>query len=547
MLLLSLPILLVSLAAPAPATAAPPKPDPTSVTTRLDGPWPPSSVLAAEPGGLAPAATAVANTCPAAPYGIHSSAPGTGRTVALTFDDGPGVTTPQILSILQERGLPATFFNIGVNEAVRPAWVRNEQTAGYALGNHTWDHPEMPTLTASQQAVEMDRESAQSASLVGRAPCLFRPPYGEYDTNTLTLAQARGMTVWNWNVDTEDWKAGTATDQSWVDRIISRAQAGASLSHPVILMHNPPAGIPATVAALPVIIKFYADRGYTFVDLYGRPGQRPAPGDARTAGGEQLTYRSADGALHLRTGNGGWTADESLGGDIVGGPATIAQSSTLMSSFVTGSDNVVRQRTHPDAGGGTWIDLGGAATSKPAAAVSPNGSVQVAIRGGNGAIYLRGYQPGSGWGGWQSLGGYLTSAPAVAITADGRLTVVAVGGDRALWLRQRSGSSWGAWQRIGGATNAEPALTASSDGSRLVAVVRGTDGAAWLTVAGSAATSWSPWQTRGGALSSGPAVAKSGSSLVIAAYGTNGTIYRNVATGGSNATGWGGWTPVPAA
>src|SRR5215212_7398275 len=149
----------------------------------------------------------------------------------------------------------------------------------------------MPTLSSTGQAAEMDRATAEQNSLVAVGSCVFRPPYGEYDSTTLSLAQQRRMTVWNWSVDTEDWKAGTSTDPSWVDRIITRAEAGGSLNHPVILMHNPPTGIPATVAALPAIIKFYADRGYTFVDLYGRTGQRPAPGVARTAGGEQLTAR----------------------------------------------------------------------------------------------------------------------------------------------------------------------------------------------------------------------------------------------------------------
>jgi len=64
--------------------------------------------------------------------------------VALTFDDGPGKTTMALLSILQRAGTPATFFNLGVNLAVRPAEVRSEATLALALGNHTWDHPRMP-------------------------------------------------------------------------------------------------------------------------------------------------------------------------------------------------------------------------------------------------------------------------------------------------------------------------------------------------------------------------------------------------------------------
>ena len=65
----------------------------------------------------------------------------------------------------------------------------------------------MTTLTAAGQAAEMDNATAEQASVVGRAPCFFRPPYGAYNSTTLSLAQARRMAVFNWSVDTEDWKA----------------------------------------------------------------------------------------------------------------------------------------------------------------------------------------------------------------------------------------------------------------------------------------------------------------------------------------------------
>jgi uncharacterized protein with LGFP repeats len=75
------------------------------------------------------------------------------------------------------------------------------------------------------------------------------------------------MSVWNWSVDTEDWKAAGSGSADWVNRIVSLAQAGGSQTHPVVLMHNQPGGNPATVTALPTIIQFYRDRGYGFVSL----------------------------------------------------------------------------------------------------------------------------------------------------------------------------------------------------------------------------------------------------------------------------------------
>ncbi len=237
-----------------------------------------------------------ATACSAAPYGVRSSAPsvlGAGRTVALTFDDGPGRDTGRMLAILAANHVTATFFNLGNNEAGNHATVRAEHAAGYALGDHTWDHKSLPSLGASGQGTEMDRERSEQASLTGAYPCLFRPPYGSYNATTLLLAQQRHMRVWNWSVDTEDWKAAGSGDGYWVNRITSRAEAGGSQLHPVILMHNQPGGNPATVAALPRIISYYRARGYTFVDLLGNTGvatvRAISPTSGRTAGGTRIT------------------------------------------------------------------------------------------------------------------------------------------------------------------------------------------------------------------------------------------------------------------
>jgi len=222
-------------------------------------------------GGQAPTPpelTAARSNCPRAPYGPYSDAPGRNRTVALTFDDGPGRSTAQILRMLRTYRVPATFFNIGENEAVRRSLVKDEFRAGDALGNHTWNHPDMTRLSAGQQAAEMDRTIAEQRSIVGVAPCLYRPPYGTYTATTLRLAQHRHMGVWLWSVDTEDWEADGSGSSFWVHRIIRLAeQEGRALRHPVVLMHNQPAGNPATVSALPTIIHFFRVHGYHFVRL----------------------------------------------------------------------------------------------------------------------------------------------------------------------------------------------------------------------------------------------------------------------------------------
>jgi peptidoglycan/xylan/chitin deacetylase (PgdA/CDA1 family) len=188
--------------------------------------------------------------------------------VALTFDDGPGRSTAGILRILRQFRVPATFFNLGVNAAARPRLLRRELARGFVLGNHTWDHADLVHLTASRQAAEMDRMTAEQENITGTRPCLFRPPYGAYNRTTLRLAQRRRMRVWLWSVDTEDWKADGSGSAYWIDRIVRLAETeGIRLRNPVILMHNQPIGNPATVGALPKVIRYLQRHHYRFVQL----------------------------------------------------------------------------------------------------------------------------------------------------------------------------------------------------------------------------------------------------------------------------------------
>lgn len=543
---LALPLLIaVGLTAGAgTAVAQPPPGVPTS-----EGPWPPRSVLGADPQQVAaPQITAAGSAagCPSAPYGVKSAAPGSGKTVALTFDDGPGKTTMALLSILERAGTPATFFNLGVNSTVRPAPVGAEATLALALGNHTWDHPRMPTLSASAQASEMDKANAEQLALVGRPPCLFRPPYGEYNATTLSLAQQRHMTVWNWSVDTEDWKAGTSTSSSWVTRIVSRAEAGVSLQHPVILMHNPPAGIPATVAALPTIIAFYTARGYRFVDLLGSTGHgQPGPSAAATASGLHVFARATSGVLTERTrrSDGSWTGWTAWGGGLVGGPAAIPVTTTKSAVFVTGTDNRTWENTITDAGAASgWAAIGGLATSRPAAAIQAGAVVTVLVRGANAAAWMRQESVGE-WGGWQSLGGVFNAAPAVAAASGGALVAVGVGTDNALWANYRT-ATWAGWHRVGGVITADPALAGTPSGG-VLAVVRGADNAGWVNVGNATGTSWAGWQNIGGKLASAPSVTVVGSKAEVFAYGTDGRIWGNVASDASTGRGWSGWRLMP--
>ena len=226
------------------------------------------------PARPALAATPTWSSCPTPLAGEQLTAPATSaKTVALTFDDGPGASTAQILSILEREGVRATFFNIGLQEAAWPADVRAEAAGGFLIADHTWSHPDLTTLPSRAQRQQMDSVGAEQRALVGSSPCQLRPPYGDADATTLAVARSLDLSTYLWDVDTEDWKAVGSSSEAWVSRIVGLAESeGGSLAHPVVLMHNQSAPMPATVAALPIVIDYFRSHGYRFVDLLGRSG-----------------------------------------------------------------------------------------------------------------------------------------------------------------------------------------------------------------------------------------------------------------------------------
>ncbi|NNN03201.1 MAG: polysaccharide deacetylase family protein [Acidimicrobiaceae bacterium] len=242
-----------------------------------------SSVLALGPSPAASASPPVtATSCPSPLSGAQYAAPGgTTPTVALTFDDGPGASTLAILHILQAYNVRASFFNIGENEAQSPAAVIAEAQDGFVINDHSWSHPFLTGLSPSAELGQIAAVGSQQRALVGSSPCGLRPPYGAYNQTTLADAHSLSMSTWMWDVDTQDWMAEGSGSTAWVNHIVSLAESeGGALAHPLVLMHNQTIAMPATVAALPIIIQYFRARHYRFVDLLGRS----APLDACPAG-----------------------------------------------------------------------------------------------------------------------------------------------------------------------------------------------------------------------------------------------------------------------
>jgi peptidoglycan/xylan/chitin deacetylase (PgdA/CDA1 family) len=517
---------------PVAAAGVTPQPPPGS-----EGPAGPSALMPNGRVATPPEVTApqVSTGCPAAPYGTNSYAPGSGKTVALTFDDGPGASTASILSILASYGVPATFFNIGQNMAARPALVRQEASAGYVLANHTWDHPNMTTLSAAAQGKEMDQASAEQVSLTGISPCAFRPPGGSYNSNTLSQAQQRRLKVWLWSVDTEDWKANGSSSPYWVNRIISLAeQEGGVLQHPVVLMHNQPAGNPATVLALPTIIRYFQDHGYTFVNLYGGTGwsSRQASSAAAQPGGTvDVLWKGADGGLYHNWLVSAWNGPQRMGPRAVAGEPSVTTSSPgVLDVFWEGTSGQLWHQVYIPGGG--WsaqqqMTAAGRIGGPPRAVAQADGTVDVFWRGTDGHLWHMGYRPGAGWSAAQNLGGKLASDPAPAATSPGTVDVFWKGSDGHLWHAYRLGTgSWAAASSLGmGTLGGSPAATGQASGAVDV-FWKGTNGSLWR--AGYApGAGWSGPTNLGGALASGPApVATIPGTVDVFWKGTNGALWH---------------------
>ncbi|MEV5882761.1 polysaccharide deacetylase family protein [Streptomyces sp. NPDC052020] len=222
--------------------------------------------------GLAVVATAAAGTLTvdAAPA---QAAACTGY-VALTFDDGPSASTPNLLNALKQNGLRATMFNQGNNAAANPALVRAQVDAGMWVGNHSYTHPHLTQQSQAQIDSEISRTQQAIANAGGGTPKLFRPPYGETNATVKAVAAKYGLTEIIWDVDSQDWNGAGA------DAIVQAA--GRLTNGQVMLMHDWSAN---TLAAIPRIAQGLAARGLCAGMISPQTGRAVAPDGSGGGGG----------------------------------------------------------------------------------------------------------------------------------------------------------------------------------------------------------------------------------------------------------------------
>ncbi len=177
------------------------------------------------------------------------------RAVALTFDDGPhGEYTPQILDILEEQQVSATFFLLGQNVPKHPNIVKEIQKRNHEIGSHTHIHQEL--TKASRKELEKDIKESDEAieKVTGEKPKYVRPPYGAANK---AVAEVVNRPLIEWSVDTQDW---VSKDKH---NIIKQVKQGVYPGS-IILVHDIH---PATIDALPEIITFLKDQNYEIVTI----------------------------------------------------------------------------------------------------------------------------------------------------------------------------------------------------------------------------------------------------------------------------------------
>ena len=178
--------------------------------------------------------------------------------IALTFDAGPGVDTPQLLDILAEERIPATFFLLGRRHIERyPDVVRRMAAEGHEIANHTWTHRRLVELDPRQIKWELSQTQHAVEALTGKRPRLMRPPQGLTNAKVARVSAELGLSQVLWSVTAKDY----ATTNS--DLITSRVLEQASRDG-IILLHDI---YPGTVPAVPGIIDELKQRGFTFVTV----------------------------------------------------------------------------------------------------------------------------------------------------------------------------------------------------------------------------------------------------------------------------------------
>ncbi|MEE1125797.1 MAG: polysaccharide deacetylase family protein [Acutalibacteraceae bacterium] len=180
------------------------------------------------------------------------------KRVSISFDAAWGnEQTETLLNILDDKKVKATFFLVGEWVDKYPDSVKEIAKRGHDVENHSDTHAHLPQLSDDGIKKELVDCNNKIKELTGKSPTLFRPPYGDYNNNVVTVTNDINMYCVQWDIDSLDWK--NPTPQQMVDRIENNLCEGS-----IILLHN---GAENTPEALPLIIEAIRENGYEIVPI----------------------------------------------------------------------------------------------------------------------------------------------------------------------------------------------------------------------------------------------------------------------------------------
>jgi peptidoglycan/xylan/chitin deacetylase (PgdA/CDA1 family) len=190
-------------------------------------------------------------------HAIVSCVGGRGDAVALTFDDGPGPYTAQVLRVLRRRGASATFFVVGNRLQYWPKLARAEARVG-TVGDHTWSHPRLTQISHWLVWLELMRTQYELRAEVGSRPVLFRTPYALHSPASDAVVRKLGLLEVFWDVDPRD-DVRNARPAAIVRAVAQSLRPGA-----IVVLHDIH---PWTLRALPGILDEIARRGLRAVSV----------------------------------------------------------------------------------------------------------------------------------------------------------------------------------------------------------------------------------------------------------------------------------------
>ncbi|MBT3152650.1 polysaccharide deacetylase family protein [Streptomyces sp. CHD11] len=221
----------------------------TAQADAVGGPRPQASASATPAGGVERVDKTIVHASDAGPRGVN-----------ITIDDGPDPQwTPQVLDLLREHGVKATFCVTGTQAQAHPDLVKDVVAAGHRLCNHSVSHDTtMDRKSEAYQSREiLDAERMITEASGGVRSLYYRAPGGAFTPYSRELAASRGMRPLGWNVDTKDF------EQPGADAIVATVERELP-NGPTLLFHDAGGDRAQTVEALRRVLPWLEEQGYSF-------------------------------------------------------------------------------------------------------------------------------------------------------------------------------------------------------------------------------------------------------------------------------------------